>query len=238
MPRRGYLGFLLLLVISGCARDPLDEGLAAHQAKKHEEAVVHLQRAVKENPRQLRAWQALIQSSLALGRHEEALRAANQALAVYPQTLSLLLLKGKALGALERHKEALEVYSEVLALDPTHTEALKERAEAFIQEGDLPRAYVDVKQAVAFAPQDPWAHHKLGMVEFALGRYEEAVKALGTAIRLAPDSPLFYFSRGQIYLRHLNRRAEAIADFQKGCELGHHLCCQELEHLGLAGKQP
>jgi hypothetical protein len=62
------------------------------------------------------------------------------------------------------------------------------------------------------------------------------VEAFSAAIRLAPESPLFYFSRGQMYLRHLNLPDQARADFQQGCALGHPLCCQELE--GMTGGGP
>ena len=69
---------------------------------------------------------------------------------------------------------------------------------------------------------------QLGMASLCLNRYGESVGSFSTAIRLAPENPLFYFSRGEVYLRHLESRDTAIADFEKGCSLGHSLCCNEL----------
>jgi hypothetical protein len=52
-----------------------------------------------------------------------------------------------------------------------------------------------------------------------------------SAIRLRPDLPLPYFARGNVYLHHLDKKKEAMADYAKGCKLGSSLCCQELDKL-------
>jgi tetratricopeptide (TPR) repeat protein len=69
------------------------------------------------------------------------------------------------------------------------------------------------------------------MVLFALNRNQEAVAAFTTALGLNPESPLFYFARGQIYRYHLNQPDKARADFEAGCRLDHPLCCRELEKM-------
>jgi len=88
-----------------------------------------------------------------------------------------------------------------------------------------------MNRAVALAPKDPWAHFQRGMVKFALEDYQQAVADLTAAIRLNPEGALFYFARGQIYYRHLNQPEKGLADFRKGCRLGHSLSCRELEML-------
>lgn len=245
--RTGSLGRRLLLVLLsavllavglGCGgQDLLEQGLAAQKAKKHEQAVELLGRVVKQSPQQPEAWRALALSLTALDRRPEALDNLTKGLEFNPKNIPLLLAQGKVLGELERHQEAIAAFTEVLALDPANPEAYKERAENLIQEGELDRAKLDIDKAVSLAPKDPWVYHKLGMVEFSLNRPEAAVEAFSAAIRLAPDSPLFYFSRGQMYLRHLNRPDEARADFAKGCALGHPLCCQELEGMKTGGRK-
>jgi tetratricopeptide (TPR) repeat protein len=227
---------LMLAAGSGCGQDPLEQGLAAQKAKKHEQAVELLGRALQKSPKNPEAWRAHALSLVALERRPEALNDLTQGLAHNPKNIPLMLAKGKLLGQLERHREAIAVFTEVVALDPRNAEAYKERAENYVQEGELDQARADITKAVSLAPTDPWAHFKLGMVEFALNRPEAAVEAFSAAIRLAPESPLFYFSRGQMYLRHLNRPDQARADFQQGCALGHPLCCQELE--GMTGGGP
>jgi tetratricopeptide (TPR) repeat protein len=75
------------------------------------------------------------------------------------------------------------------------------------------------------------------MVKFSLGNFHEAVGDMSRAIELNPEGPLFYFARGQIYYRHLNEPEKGLADFQKGCQLGHPLCCRELEKLETTPKK-
>jgi tetratricopeptide (TPR) repeat protein len=140
------------------------------------------------------------------------------------------------LADLERRPEAIATFSKLLALQPKNLEALKERAENFINEAELDKALADLTRAKALAPSDPWVYHKTGMALFCQNRYEEAVEAFSTAIRLSPETPLFYFSRGELYLRHLDSRDKALADFDKGCSLGHPLCCHELEGLKAQGQ--
>jgi tetratricopeptide (TPR) repeat protein len=128
-----------------------------------------------------------------------------------------------------KYPEAIAVFTKVLAVDPKSAEALKERAEAYTQEGNLDEALKDLNQAVSLSPQDPWGYFKRGMVKFSLGDFQEAVGDMTRAIEINPEGPLFYFARGQIYLHHLNDPDKGIADFREGCRLGHPLCCRELE---------
>jgi tetratricopeptide (TPR) repeat protein len=245
--RTGSLGrrlFLMLLCVlmlaagSGCGQDPLEQGLAAQKARKHDQAVELLGRVVQQSPQNPEAWRARALSLIALERRPEALSDLSKGLDHNPKNIPLMVAKGKVLGELERHGEAIAVFTEVMALDPKNAEAYKERAENYVQEGELDQARADITRAVDLAPTDPWAYFKLGMVEFALNHHEAAVKAFSAAIRLNPDAPLFYFSRGQMYLRHLNRPDQARADFAKGCSLGHPLCCQELEGMKAGNQKP
>jgi tetratricopeptide (TPR) repeat protein len=91
----------------------------------------------------------------------------------------------------------------------------------------------DLNQAAKLAPKDPWVYNKRGLVWFCQGDYSKAVADFSTAIRLAPNSPQAYFFRGNMYRFHLNEPDKAVADYRKGCALGHPLCCQELQKMGM-----
>ena len=138
---------------------------------------------------------------------------------------------------MERRSEAIALLTRILSRDGKNVEALKERGENYTQEGNLKAALKDLKRAAALAPKDPLARFKLGMVRFALGQNREAVADFTQAIKLNPEAPLFYFARGQVYLRHLKEEKKGIQDFQAGCRLGHPLCCGELEKLVLLPKK-
>jgi len=224
---------LIFLVSMAWGEDLLSQGLAAQKAGKNAAAVELLGKYVKDHPDAAAARRGLALALSALGRKTEALAALEPALASSPKDTLLLLTKGKILGELERRPEAVAVFFQVLALDPKNVEALKERGDNLAQEGRFDEALQDYDRAGALAPKDPWLFQKRGMAKFCQGKYPEAVADLGTAIKLAPDSPLFYFCRGQIYLLHLHQQDKAVADFQKGCSLGHPLCCRELEKMGI-----
>jgi tetratricopeptide (TPR) repeat protein len=225
------MGALILAAGSGWAEDLLEQGLAAQKARNHEQAVELLGQLVKQDPHQPQAWLARAQSLSALGRRQQALVDLEKGLATNPRNPGLLLAKGKILREMERRPEAIATLNELLALEPQNVEALKERAEDLINEAELDKAMADLTRALSLAPKDPWIYHKMGMTELCLNHYGKAVEDFSTAIRLSPKIPLFYFSRGELYLRHLHNKARAKADFEKGCTLGHPLCCNELEML-------
>lgn len=230
-----FMVLILTVPLLAGTQELLDQGLAARKAKDYDKAVELLGNYVRKYPHTPEAWEARALSLAALGRGEEALRDLEMGLNYNPKNIALMMAKGKILAEMERRPEAVAAFGQVLALDPGNTEALKERAENLIQEGQAYQAILDLNRAVTLAPSDPWIYHKLGMAELCLNHFKEAAEAMSTAIRLSPQTALFYFARGEIFLRHLEDREKALADFKKGCDLGHPLCCRELEML-TAGK--
>jgi len=225
------LAVAVLAARSGWAQELLEQGLTAKKAKDYAQAVEILGQYLKKYPHTPEAWGARALSLAALERREEALGDLEMGLNLNPNDISLMMAKGKVLGEMDRRQAAIATFNQVLTLEPSNTEALKERAESLIQEGQVDKAILDLNRAVALAPTDPWVYHKLGMAELCLNHYQEAAEAMSTAIRLSPQTALFYFTRGEIYLRHLDSREKALADFKKGCDLGHPLCCHELKIL-------
>jgi tetratricopeptide (TPR) repeat protein len=230
---------LLLLPLTGWSgQNLLIKGREAQKAGNNEVAAKLLGEYLKRYPQMEEARRYYALALAGLGRKAEALEQLNRALAADPQDVQLLLAKGKVLAGLDKRSEAIEVYSRVIKLDPNNAEAYKERGDNRAQEGSFQEALQDLNRAARLAPRDPWVFNKRGMAQFCLGDYRAAVADFSTAIRLAPDSPLAYFFRGNIYRHHLGEMDKAVADYRKGCQLGHSLCCQELEKLGLkpAGK--
>jgi tetratricopeptide (TPR) repeat protein len=215
------------------SQDLLTQGLTAQAAGKHDQAVELFRRYLQDHEDSAAAWRYLAASLNALGRKTETLKELDTALGRHPRDTALLLAKAKLLADLDRRPEAIQVFNQVLNLDAENAEALKERGDNLAQEGQLEEALQDLDRAVTLAPKDPWGFQKRGMVKFCQGRYEDSVADFGEAIRLRPEIPFFYFARGQVYLRHLNDRDKAVADFQEGCRLGQPLCCRELENLGI-----
>ncbi|RJR46805.1 MAG: tetratricopeptide repeat protein [Deltaproteobacteria bacterium] len=224
----------LFLASLAAGADLLSQGLEAQKKGKNDQAVELLKKYLKDHPNAAEARKGLALALNALDRKAEALEEVNRGLAAHPKDTALLLAQGSILAGLERREEAIAAFSKVLAADPKNVEALKDRGENLAQEGRFEEAQKDYDRAAALAPKDPWVFFKRGMGYFCQGKYTEAVADFSTAIKLNPGSPLFYFCRGQIYLLHLHQKDKAVDDFQKGCGLGHPLCCRELDKLDIA----
>lgn len=209
------------------------QGLEAHKAGKYEQAVEILGGYLKEHPEDLVARRAYGLSLAALERQEEALAVLQAGVQQKPRDTGLLMAQAGVLASMERTPEAIEVYSRVIKLAPKNAEAWKERGVAWAKEGNYTKALEDLNKAAKLSPKDPWVYNHRGMAKFCENRYGAAVEDFSKAIQLRPDLPLSYFFRGNLYLHHLKERDKAIADYREGCKLGHPLCCQELEKLGV-----
>jgi tetratricopeptide (TPR) repeat protein len=72
--------------------------------------------------------------------------------------------------------------------------------------------------AITLEPSRAFLHTNYAAALWQLGRFEEALTAISTAIQIQPDEPRYYFARGKYY-QYVNRHAEAIADFGRVIEL-------------------
>ena len=63
---------------------------------------------------------------------------------------------------------------------------------------DLKKAMDSYQEAIKFAPNQPGPHGDLAQLYFAQKRYDDALKAIDEAIRLAPTEPTFREQRRQI----------------------------------------
>lgn len=239
-PRR-IAGLLLaaLLLTGGqaaVATEPLAQGLAAFKAQNYGQAVKLLGEYLQQHPQDLTARRYRAQAFQRLERPQEALAEVEAGLRINPEAVELLLLKGGLLGELGDRQQAIAIFTRILAQQPDNVEALKERGVNLANEGQLAEALADLNRAAALAPTDPWVFNHRGMVHFCRQDYQAAIADFSQAIRLRPDLPHAYFFRGNLYRYHLQQPEQARADFARGCQLGHPLCCEELEKLGPPAK--
>lgn len=87
-----------------------------------------------------------------------------------------------------------------------------------IDKGDLPKAEHIVRQVLDKQPENPHAHHLLGLVAHKVGRTELALEMIGKAIDLMPNVAQFHANRGEM-CRLLKRLDEAIAHGVKATKL-------------------
>ncbi len=96
--------------------------------------------------------------------------------------------------------------------------ALRDRGEAFLSRGDVPRARTELQRALALAPRDPTLALDLGKVEAKAGDPESAERYLRQALSIAPGLAEAHVDLGAVlYLQ--GRLAEAAAAFQEARRL-------------------
>jgi predicted Zn-dependent protease with MMP-like domain/Flp pilus assembly protein TadD len=98
-----------------------------------------------------------------------------------------LLLEGTARNQLGECAEAIEVLDEALAVVPDSIEAALERAIAMFELCRFDEAHRALKKLTQEAPEEPWAHHYLGLIAERRRDAREAKKHFARAQALAPE---------------------------------------------------
>lgn len=98
-----------------------------------------------------------------------------------------LLLEGTARNQLGECAAAIEVLDEALAILPESVDAALERAIAMFELCRFDESHRALKRVVQAAPDEPWAHHYLGLIAERKKEAREAKKHFVRAQALAPD---------------------------------------------------
>lgn len=111
---------------------------------------------------------------------------------------------GAVLSQLGRHREAIASYETALRLNPQLTQILFNLGSAHFRAGQFAQAAETLRKFLA-SNSDYWpARQLLGLTLVELGRDEEALPLLETAIKANPQDTSLLFGLGLAYLR-LNR---------------------------------
>lgn len=100
----------------------------------------------------------------------------------------LLWLEGSAHTELADPATALARLDEALALAPDHLDAMLERAFALFELLRFEEARRQLEAALARSPDEPWAHHQLGLLAERRGDRAEADRRFKRARRLDPEA--------------------------------------------------
>jgi TolB-like protein/cytochrome c-type biogenesis protein CcmH/NrfG len=123
------------------------------------------------------------------------------------------------------YNAAIELYEKALDLDPRNVPALTGLADALggratalwseARHDDIGRAEALVSCALALDPQGAWCHYAQGRVYRLQNRFDDAVGALETALRLNPSLHLARLERGnaEVYGGRAENGPPRFADF-------------------------
>jgi superkiller protein 3 len=95
---------------------------------------------------------------------------------------------------------------------------LVEAGEAFVEQGDIPKAYSKFEEALKLAPEDPQLYNRLGILEMARGKPAKALIHFTGACQLAPDVSRYHMRLGDS-LQRLEKYEEAIQAYARSLDL-------------------
>ena len=176
-------------------------GDALHMLQRHQEAVLHYERALACRSDfahvHLKRGHALSE----LGRHEEAVQSYQQVLGLRPNDGWAHFCCGNALRALGRHTQSLACYDAALAHNPHNAWAHANRGAALNSLDRTEEAIASYDRAISLAPGEPQAYSNRANALLALNRHVEAVDNCQRAIALKPD---FAEAHWNLSLAHLS----------------------------------
>ncbi len=193
-------------------------GLSLEQLGQKDEAVKHLEAAIKEDPDDLEALSALGGVYRARKDFAKAALYYDRAVATIKKAerhhWSLYYARGIAYERTKRWplaeldlKKALELIPENMGSN--RALVLNYLGYSWVDQGlNLDEALGMLRKAVELKPRDGYIIDSLGWAHFRLGRFDEAVKELERAIELRPADPVINDHLGDAYWR-VGRKLEA-----------------------------
>lgn len=149
-----------------------DHGLVLHVLGRSEEALAHFDAALTIAPDDPDLLSKRGVACLHLGRLQEALDAFGQALARDPAHVDALGNRGNAFLKLNEPEQAIASYDAAIHINGPTARLLTNRGHALKRLDRLEEALADLRQALAIDPDHAEAAFELGMVQLALGDFE------------------------------------------------------------------
>jgi len=109
-----------------------------------------------------------------------------------------------------RPEEAIAAFERALALDPRFIGAYVNLADAYRQQGRDAEAEKLLRRGLTLLPRAPDLHHVLGLLLVRKGDKAAALKELGVAAKLAPDSARYSYVYA-VGLHSADKRSEALS---------------------------
>jgi tetratricopeptide (TPR) repeat protein len=195
-----------------------EQGLAAHQTGRLDEATGLYKKVLRRNPKHPDALHLLGVISVQTGQLERGSQLLRQAVRANPSFAAAHSHLAMALWKLDRPGEALASYDAAIALRPDFAEAHDSRGVVLTALRRPEEALVSHDVALALRPGDADAHYNRGVALGALKRPEEALVSHEAAIALNPGHAMAHHNRG-VALAEIRRSGEALASYDRAISL-------------------
>jgi Flp pilus assembly protein TadD len=164
---------------------PLDKPADRIDHKREFYAALGEEKAARE-PDNAKAWEELAEQYIELGRIGDAARAYRHAVTAAPGEARMLSGLGAVLALAGQDAPAAAALDLALRLDPTHLQALRNRAILHLRADQSAAAEPLLQQALALRPTDAELHRVLAITLDHLGRTNEAHTHAQQAATLDP----------------------------------------------------
>ena len=204
-------------------------GLNLEQMGKGEEAITHLDAAMKAHPDDIDVISALGNVQRSRKKYEEAAETYSRAIALIGDRpasnyWTTFYFRGTAYERAKQWLKAEADLKKALELVPAsqpgaRAQVLNYLAYSWVDQNmNIDEAFTMLKQAVDAAPRDGMIIDSLGWAYYRLGRWDDAVRELEKAIELKPGDPTINDHLGDAYWR-AGRRLEGKFQWQHAKDL-------------------
>nr|WP_307888670.1 tetratricopeptide repeat protein [Borreliella garinii] len=126
-------------------------------------------------------------------------------------------IKPTDLESPKTRQQAIKDLNEFLTINPNDTYASKTLAQAYENNGDLPKVE-NVYEKIAKLTNAQEDYYKLGIIRFKLKKYEHSIGSFDQTIRLNPKHKKAHNNKG-IALMMLNKNKKAVESFEKAIQI-------------------
>nr|WP_267509585.1 tetratricopeptide repeat protein [Borreliella garinii] len=152
---------------------------------------------------------------------QQAIKDLNEFLTINPNdtyaSKTIYSIKPTDLENPKTRQQAIKDLNEFLTINPNDTYASKTLAQAYENNGDLPKVE-NVYEKIAKLTNAQEDYYKLGIIRFKLKKYEHSIGSFDQTIRLNPKHKKAYNNKG-IALMMLNKNKKAVESFEKAIQI-------------------
>jgi len=126
-----------------------------------------------------------------LKRYDEAERSFDEAIALNPRSAWAFFRKGQMLAETGRDEDALACFGKAVALKPRRADFWVQKGQAEDRLGRLSDSFGSYERAIQLGDRSGWPQAGRARVLTFLNRFEEALDAVRTAMKLDPEEEAF-----------------------------------------------
>lgn len=208
----------------------LNRGNLHHTLGNPEQAIADFNKAIELAPNYADAYVNRGVVEMELVMDEAAITDFDQALAIFPEHVLAYSNKGSALYNLKRYADAIPVLDAAIQYGGGNANNYCIRGLCHFAERNDSLAILDFQTVLTLTPNNALAYSSMGAAMRNLGHYNEAIKALTTAISLEPGDPNTHNIRGLCYAETGDFQS-ACTDFQNAASMGFDKAALNMERF-------